>query len=210
MNIDQLAADLFGKFAAHLSKQLSPLAARLQAVEARQPEKGADGQHGRDGVDGAPGRDGRDGIQGLPGEKGLDGRDGKDGANGRDGIDGLGFDDLSVEYDGVRGFTLRFVRGDQAKAFTFTLPVPVYRGVFKDGEDYTKSDTATWGGSVWIALKDTKERPGRNDDWQLMVKQGNEGKSAFAIAQERGFQGTKQEWVNSLHPLGETIVRVKP
>ena len=248
MNVEQIAADLFGKMAGHIAKQLAPIVERLAAVEARQPEKGEKGDQGepgqmgepgeagpagpqgepgppgRDGVagekgdpgdmgpagpegprgiEGAAGRDGRDGLTGPQGEKGMDGRDGIDGK------DGLGFDDLSMQFDGERGFSVKFVMGDQVKSFDFSLPVPIYRGVFKDGT-YSKFDTVTWGGSVWIAQKDTENRPGGNEDWQLMVKQGGEGKSAFAIAQERGFTGTKQEWVNSLYPVGEAIVKVRP
>lgn len=233
MNIEQLAADVFGKIAGHVAKQLAPILERLQAVEDRQPEKGEKGDPGERGADGRNGADGRDGqsvtiedvesslakhvdswaldferrAQGIL-ERAVD-RLPKP-ADGKDGRDGFGFDDLQMEFDGERGFSLKFMRGDQVKAFDFSLPVPVYRGVYKEGETYAKCDTSTWGGSVWIAQKDTNEKPGRSDDWQLMVKQGNEGKSAFSIAQERGFTGTKQEWVNSLYPVGETIVKVKP
>jgi hypothetical protein len=170
---------------------------------------GADGRNGLDGKDGIDGRDGRDGLPGLQGEKGERGSDGKDGRDGIDGKDGLGFDDLSMEYDGVRGFTLKFVRGSEEKLFAFSLPVPVYRGVFKEGDEYAKHDTATWGGSVWMAKADTTNKPGQSDDWQLMVKQGGEGKSAYDIAKERGYKGSRQDWVNDLFPVGETIVKVR-
>lgn len=287
MNVEQIAADLFGKMAGHIAKQLAPIVERLAAVEARQPEKGEKGDDGKsvttddiqplvqaevskavsaipvpkDGEPGAdadmdalkeqaidaakdaakewlkenPPSDGKDGVNGVDGKSltaedaeavlaryidswALDFERRAQGILERsvdrlpkpaDGKDGLGFDDLSMQFDGERGFSVKFVRGDQIKAFDFSLPVPIYRGVFKDGA-YSKFDTVTWGGSVWIAQKDTENRPGGNEDWQLMVKQGGEGKSAFAIAQERGFTGTKQEWVSSLYPVGETIVKVRP
>jgi integrin beta 3 len=233
MNIEQLAADVFGKIAGHVAKQLSPIVERLEAVESRQPEKGEKGDPGERGADGLNGSDGADGqsisieeveksVSKFVDSWALDFERRAHGileravdrlpkpADGKDGRDGFGFDDMQMEFDGERGFSLKFMRGDQVRSFDFSLPVPVYRGVYKEGESYSKCDTATWGGSVWIAQKDTNEKPGRSDDWQLMVKQGNEGKSAFAIAQERGFTGTKQEWVNSLYPVGETIVKVKP
>jgi len=73
----------------YLARALSPLAARLAALEASRPErgpqgeKGLDGKDGRDGIDGAPGADGRDGIDGKDGAPGADGKDGRDGIDGK-------------------------------------------------------------------------------------------------------------------------------
>jgi hypothetical protein len=133
-------------------------------------------------------RDGKDGI-GLAGA--LIGRDGnlvvtlsdgttKDlgrvvGKDGDPGLAGLGFDDLAVTHDGERGFTFAFVRGDQRREFAFTLPVVLDRGVFKEGNEYKSGDGVTWGGSFWIAQKDTADKPG-TDAWRLAVKKGRDGK----------------------------------
>lgn len=90
-----------------------------------------------------------------------------------DGKDGLGFDDLDlVETD--EGLELRFVRGDQVKAFP--LPVVLDRGVYKEGSAYLKGAGVTWGGSFWIAQKDTEEKPGTGSGWRLAVKKGRDGK----------------------------------
>lgn len=130
----------------------------------------------------APGRDGRDGLPGLQGEKGLDGRDGSDGKNG---LDGLGFDDLQVEHDGERGFTLKFVCGDQVKAFPFTLPIVLDRGVYRDGTAYEKGDAVSWGGSLWIAQDKTAVKPDTPEGgWRLSVKRGRDGRDG-----ERGEKG---------------------
>ena len=151
---------------------------------------GKDGEPGRDGVDGAPGRDGvdgaagRDGIDGKDGEPGRDGLDGKDGEAGRDGIDGidgkdgLGFDDMSVDYDGERGLMLKWSRGERTIECPVKLPLPIYRGVFASGDTYEKGDCVTWGGSIWIAQEDEPSgSPSEaSKSWKLAVKRGRNGK----------------------------------
>lgn len=163
-------------------------------------EKGADGRNGADGIAGADGKDGvglagavidraggliltlTDGttrelglVVGKDGRDGLNGKDGADGAPGRDGADGFGFDDLSFEHDGERGFVLRFVKGERTKEFSFQVPVVLDRGVWREG-DYSKGDGVSWGGSFWIAQKDTDSKPDSGDGWRLAVKRGRDGK----------------------------------
>ena len=141
---------------------------------------GAPGRDGLDGKDGLAGRDGRDGLPGLQGEKGLDGINGKDGKDGIDGKDGLGFEDLDVVYDGERTMTLTFQRGEQMKAFSFTMPIVLDRGVFVPGKTYHVGDGVTWGGSFHIAQKETSAKPGEASEasraWRLAVKRGGDGK----------------------------------
>jgi hypothetical protein len=117
---------------------------------------------GRDGLPGAPGR---------PGERG------EDGANGRDGVDGLGFEDMGFEYDGERGMTLVFERAGRRHEFKAQLPIPLYRGVFELSRKYAQHDTVTYGGSLWIAQRDTGASPGdKPADWKLAVKRGRDAK----------------------------------
>lgn len=138
---------------------------------------GQPGERGLPGENGLDGKDGRDGQPGGPGSPGRDGLDGKDGAPGLNGKDGLGFDDLSVEHDGERGFTLRFVRGEQVREFPFTIPAVLDRGVWRE-KTWAKGDGVTWGGSFWIAQKDTATKPDTpNSDWRLAVKRGRDGKA---------------------------------
>lgn len=156
---------------------------------------GETGPEGPVGPVGIPGRDGLPGVQGPQGEKGLDGKDGRDGINGKDGVDALGFDDIQVEHDGERGFTFKFVRGERVKTFgAFTVPVTIYRGLFKDGQTYVRGDQTTWGGSMWTAMKTTTARPGEAGQdsraWVLTAQRGREGKQGPAGAQgERGPRG---------------------
>ena len=90
-------------------------------------------------------------------------------------------------HDGGRGFTFRFVRGEQIKEFAFTLPVVLDRGVFKVGETYQAGDGVTWGGSYWIAQGETAEKPDSGKGWRLAVKRGRDGKDGKDG--ERGAEG---------------------
>lgn len=142
-------------------------------------------------ADGEPGRDGRDGQPGLPGRDGQDGKDGADGASGKDGADGLGFDDLSVEYDGERTVSLLFARGEVVKRFDLSLPVVLDRGVYRHDEKHARGDAVSYGGSLWIAQKDAPEgKPGESSDWRLAVKKGRDGKDGKdGDRGERGLEG---------------------
>lgn len=96
----------------------------------------------------------------------------------KDGVDGLGFDDLTVEHDGERGFTFNFVRGEQSKSFTFSLPVVIDRGVYQAERGYEPGDAVTWAGSLWVAKAATTAKPDTGPDWRLAVKRGRDGKDA--------------------------------
>jgi collagen type III alpha len=105
----------------------------------------------------------------------------KDGSNGIDGRDGLGFDEITVEHDGERTFTFIGRRGDIVKELgRGVVPALLDRGVWQTGVTYEKGDGTTWGGSFWIAQKQTTAKPGeqgpRVTDWRLAVKKGSEGK----------------------------------
>lgn len=97
--------------------------------------------------------------------------------DGKDGEPGLGFDDMSIEQTGERQATLKFVRGEQVKTFDLTVPAVIDRGVFKEGQAYMVGDAVTFGGSLWIAQKDTGAKPdGPETGWRLAVKKGRDGR----------------------------------
>ncbi|PQZ30927.1 hypothetical protein CQZ93_13095 [Ochrobactrum vermis] len=98
------------------------------------------------------------------------------GDDGKPGADGLGFDDLSVEYDGEKTVTVKFVRGQQSKEFPLVLPVVIDRGVFSEGKTYEPGDGVTWAGSFWIAQEATTDKPDSAKGWRLAVKKGRDGK----------------------------------
>src|SRR5258705_12808621 len=51
-----------------------------------------------------------------------------------------------------------------------------YKGVWQEGQ-YEKGNLITHGGSMWIALKDSQDKPGTRDAWQLAVKRGRDGRN---------------------------------
>lgn len=175
------------------------VAAVLAKVPA--PKDGQDGKNGADGKDGEPGKDGasftaeeaksllepelakwaldferraQDTLQ-----KTIDRfPKPKDGQDGKDGLDAIGFDDLTVEHDGARGFTLKFVSGERVKEFAFSVPVVIDAGYYREGDAYEKGDGVTFGGSYWIAQSPTRTKPEvGNADWRLAVKKGRDAKT---------------------------------
>ncbi len=153
---------------------------RIIALEQRAPVPGPAGPEGPMGHPGALGVPGRDGLPGLPGRDGdigPQGEKGLDGVNGRDGT----LETLTVELVGDR--VLSFVRsdGDHACLGLVEMPIPVYRGVYKDGPVYSRGDSVTFAGSQWIAREDTTAKPGDGaTPWQLAVKAGRDGKDGKA------------------------------
>jgi hypothetical protein len=101
-------------------------------------------------------------------------RDGKDGEPGRDGFDLEDFDCQPVD---ERTIKLMFTRGETVHSYELEFPVTIYRGVFKAGETYVRGDATTWGGSLWIAEKETAAKPDTPESgWRLAVKKGRDGK----------------------------------
>ena len=110
---------------------------------------------------------------------GPPGKDGINGERGKDGADGLGFDDLQGEFDEAKGWVLRFARGEQVKEFA--APVPRDGGVYRPGTLYLKGQYVTAQGSLWLALTDTRDRPGDGSkSWRLIVKRGRDGRDLRA------------------------------
>lgn len=167
-------------------------------------EPGPAGTNGSNGVDGKDGRDGKDGERGAPGERGADGlgHDGRDGKDGKDGAlgergpqgergaDGLaGRDGAASTVPGPRGepgergadgiATLEELdarieaRFAELQVRTFA---DVYQGVFEPDKLYTRGLLATWGGSLWLSLNETRSKPGENGDWRLVAKRGADGR----------------------------------
>lgn len=184
---EQIIVEVVAKAVAEL-----PPAERGPAGE--KGERGEAGHDGRDGTDGADGRGvkelliDRDGnlvatmddgeMKALGPVVGKDGTNGVDGAPGNDGRDGFSLNDFDVERgsDG-RSYILKFEGEGTRHEYELTFPVPVYCGVFKEGEDYVPGDLVTWGGSLWHCDLETKDKPG-TESWTLAVKKGRDGKDA--------------------------------
>jgi len=177
-----------------LSAQMkTAVASALAAIPAP-----SNGQDGRDGVDGRSVSldDAATLLRAMQSEWALDferraqallhgvidrmpaAKDGKDGRDGVNGTDGLGFDDMTVEHDGRRTVTLKFARGEQRKDVALKFGVVLDSGVWKEGSFYEVGDGVTFGGSYWIAQKNTDDKPGTSDSWRLAVKKGRDGKDS--------------------------------
>jgi hypothetical protein len=136
-------------------------------------QDGAPGLAGDRGLDGALGRDGRDGLQGPIGANGKDGRDGVDGK------DGLGFDDARQFCDAAN-FGIEFYRaGDVIRKFTWPLPTLAdhHCGAFVVGASYKRGQCATFGGSTYLCLRDTDQKPKQSEDWRPIAEHGLPGRS---------------------------------
>ncbi|MCR2796192.1 phage gp6-like head-tail connector protein [Enterobacter kobei] len=92
-------------------------------------------------------------------------------------VDGVA--SIDVLQSEQRCFTLTVNRtsgGSETK--TFDVPVMIYQGVFKSGQEYLPGDTVTWGGSLWHCDEQTKDKPGENGSkgWTLAAKRGRDGR----------------------------------
>lgn len=91
-----------------------------------------------------------------------------------------GLADLQVEFDGERTFAVTAIKSSGAVVRKEArLPVVIDRGVwqegYKDAAGYEMADGVTFGGSYWIAQRDTKEKPAYGcADWRLAVKKGRD------------------------------------
>lgn len=144
-------------------------------------ERGADGIAGRDGtpsmVPGPRGEPGERGPAGEKGERGADGLQGRDGPPGRDGAAGERGERGERGADGIatRAELDAFIEARFAEVQVRTF-ADLYQGVFEPGTLYTRGRLATWGGSLWLSLSDTRSKPGENEDWRLVVKRGADGR----------------------------------
>lgn len=82
------------------------------------------------------------------------------------------------------------------------IPVPLYKGIWKDDELYQRGDTTTRDGSTWILMVDQqKGRPGDEDSgWQLSVKRGANGRDG--LKGEKGERGAEGRPGKDLTQLG--------
>lgn len=91
-----------------------------------------------------------------------------------------GIAQLSIEQhpENARKFLVKLsTSGGRQEVKEFSMPVVLYRGIFKEGDVYEAGDSVTWGGSTWIALQDTASKPDSVDGtWRLAVKRGSPGK----------------------------------
>lgn len=142
---------------APLQAELATMRAHVDALAARAPEPGPAGPAGEPGAPGVP---------------------------GPPGADGLGFDDLSVDFDGHRTITIKFLKAfdgfpaeGREKSFAIELPILHYRGPYTTGTEYRPGDVVMHGGSAWHCAAATTHPPMEaREEWALMVRRGRDGR----------------------------------
>jgi integrin beta 3 len=124
-------------------------------------------------------REPADGKDGADGRDGNDGRDGSDGRDGRDGDPGVTISDIDFQVeDGGRVLRLCVRVGDEWLVKEAVTTMLIDRGVHRTGMQARAGDCVTYGGSSWVATRDTTDSPGSSDAWRLMIKRGRPGRDA--------------------------------
>src|SRR5690606_12617711 len=78
----------------------------------------------------------------------------------KDGKDAFEIDSFDVQVaDDCRTVTFSVVRGEERIERSVVLPIPMHRGVFRTGDEYQQGDLVTFGGSCFIARRDTNSKP---------------------------------------------------
>ncbi|MDI6637043.1 phage portal protein [Pantoea dispersa] len=93
-------------------------------------------------------------------------------------VDGINAIDISQ--DDERHFTVVATKSSGQKTEkTFSVPVMIYRDIFKEGQKYYPGDSVTWGGSVWYCHVETGDKPGEDGSkgWKLAVKRGRDARA---------------------------------
>lgn len=91
-----------------------------------------------------------------------------------------GISDIDITQRDERNFTVIAIKSSGEKTEkTFSVPVMIYRDIFKDGEKYFPGDSVTWGGSVWYCNEATGDKPGEDGSkgWKLAVKRGRDARA---------------------------------
>lgn len=106
-----------------------------------------------------------------------------------------------TQSEDLRSFSFKFRHtGGSEESFTFSSPVVLDRGIWRESEEYARGDGATWGGSFWICQVDaTKAKPGISSDWRLSVKEGRSGKDGKG---EKGDKGEPGKDGKDFRPMG--------
>lgn len=176
-----------------VSDSLAPLIARIEALENRTPEKGEKGDPGEPGKPGADGKS----VELDAVEKLITGAINqycvdferraqdillkavgnipapKDGKDGEPGADGLPVENLDLTLDGCKLVIGYHTRGGVIEK-SVELPLPEYKGVYSEKEQYEKGAFVTHGGSVWHCNAPTSDKPGNSENWTLAVKKGRD------------------------------------
>lgn len=172
-----------------------------QGAQGEQGPQGLRGEQGPQGPQGPQGLQGERGPQGIPGQKGDKGDRGEQGPKGETGLQGPEGRQGNIGPQGLRG--LPGPKGDPFKYSDFTQEqLEALKGSKGDtgpqgeqgrqgakGEPFKYSDFTT---------QQLEELRGPAGERGAPGEKGLDGKSAYQVAQDAGYQGTREEWLQSL------------
>lgn len=99
---------------------------------------------------------------------------------GEPGVPGVSPDSLELDYADDSGeLAVRFVAGERVIEKKVALPIVRDAGVHVRGRFYRKGQVVTYGGSGFVATRDTDDPIGTDPPstaWRLLVKRGRDGK----------------------------------
>jgi hypothetical protein len=197
--VETIAADV-----QQVADRVGSIEERFAAIEpGKDGRDGQDGAPGRDGVngkDGADGKDGRDALE-LDILSAIDPAKSYPRGTVAAHLGGLikaerrtseitgalsdagwrvicrGVADTQViPGEDMRTLTVRVTHTDgEVIERRVTSPAMIYREIWREG-GYEAGDAVTWGGSLWVALSATTEKPGDGAGWRLAVKKGRDGR----------------------------------
>jgi hypothetical protein len=130
--------------------------AEAEVVELRAAQALSRGVEPREGPPGPAGEPGPAGPAGEPGPAGPPGERGADGIMTRD--------------EAVALLEERF-----AAVVVQTL-ADWHRDTFVPGEAYERGNVVAWDGGTWVAMRQTKAKPGTDDSWKIVAKRGRDGR----------------------------------
>lgn len=99
----------------------------------------------------------------------------------KDGRDGVGLNDFIFRADspdGGRTFVFEVNANGRSQVATVKTAAMLDAGVWKQGSSYERGDSVSYGGQLYIAQKDTANKPGESGDWRLSVRRGKDGKDS--------------------------------
>ena len=103
-----------------------------------------------------------------------------------------------MTYDGERKFTFRFVRGEKVKEFDFTVPMAIYREVFKEGP-HTSPVTRSRSAAA-LAPRASHRKPGQGIQMapRLQARPRWPRWRSLRGRRRRRLQGSESDWLKTL------------
>lgn len=114
----------------------------------------------------------------------VEGKDGIDGKKGDDGKDGLSFETFDMRYiDETSELEVRASCAGITKEVRFHVGGMRGKGYWREGVTAKANEAWSYGGQLWIAVKETKAEPkAGTDDWFLGARKGRDGENVIRTA----------------------------